>query len=69
MNRELGVPLGEGKLMGLQGEETAAWFGRARAALVNGVSSQFRYWGDDDTMVIDHGEGGHVITHTHMAQW
>ncbi|NNC39729.1 MAG: aspartate aminotransferase family protein [Acidimicrobiia bacterium] len=47
--------------MGLQGEKTAAWFDRARAALVNGVSSQFRYWGDDDTMVIDHGEGGHVI--------
>ncbi len=47
--------------MGLQGEQTAAWFRRAKAALVNGVSSQFRYWGDDDTMVIDHGEGGYVI--------
>lgn len=47
--------------MGLQGEQTAKWFNRAKVALVNGVSSQFRYWGDDDTMVIDHGEGGHVI--------
>ena len=47
--------------MGLQGEQTAAWFRRAKAALVNGVSSQFRYWGDDDTMVIARGEGGHVI--------
>lgn len=46
--------------MGLQGAETAAWFGRARAALVSGVSSGFRYLGDDDTMVISRGEGGHV---------
>ena len=47
--------------MGLQGEKTAAWFRRAKAALPNGVSSQFRYWGDDDTMIIERGEGGHVI--------
>jgi len=46
--------------MGLQGEKTAAWFGRARANLVNGVSSQFRYWGDADTLVIDRGEGAYV---------
>ena len=46
--------------MGLQGEKTAAWFTRARANLVNGVSSQFRYWGDDDTLVIDRGEGAYV---------
>lgn len=47
--------------MSLQGNETKAWFQRAQAKLVNGVSSQFRYWGDDDTIVIDHGEGGHLI--------
>lgn len=47
--------------MSLQGEKTAEWFDRASAALINGVSSQFRYWGDDDTIVIDHGEGGHLI--------
>lgn len=47
--------------MGLQGDKTAEWFDRAGSALVNGVSSQFRYWGDDDTIVIDHGEGGHLI--------
>lgn len=47
--------------MGLQGEKTAAWFARARANLVNGVSSQFRYWGDEDTLVIDHGEGAYVF--------
>jgi glutamate-1-semialdehyde 2,1-aminomutase len=47
--------------MGLQGSKTAEWYGRASAKLVNGVSSQFRYWGDDDTLVIDHGEGGYVF--------
>ena len=47
--------------MGLQGESTAKWYRRASEVLVNGVSSQFRYWSADDTLVIDHGEGGHVI--------
>ena len=47
--------------MSLQGEKTKAWFERASAVLVNGVSSQFRYWGDDDTIVIDHGEAGHLV--------
>jgi glutamate-1-semialdehyde 2,1-aminomutase len=47
--------------MSLQGEQTKQWFERARKVLVNGVSSQFRYWGDNDTIVIDHGEGGHLI--------
>jgi glutamate-1-semialdehyde 2,1-aminomutase len=46
--------------MGLQGERTAQWFQRSQNALVNGVSSMFRYWGPDDTPVIDRGEGGHV---------
>lgn len=46
--------------MGLQGNKTAEWFQRASANLINGVSSQFRYWGDQDTLVIDRGEGGHV---------
>ena len=46
--------------MGLQGTQTADWFERGKAALVNGVSSGFRYWGDDDTIVIDRGEGSHV---------
>ena len=47
--------------MSLQGDQTKKWFERGRKVLVNGVSSQFRYWGDDDTIVIDHGEGGHLI--------
>jgi glutamate-1-semialdehyde 2,1-aminomutase len=47
--------------MGLQGKKTAEWFQRAKATLVNGVSSGFRYCGDDDTLVIDHGEGAYVF--------
>jgi len=47
--------------MGLQGNKTAEWFARGKGALVNGVSSGFRYWGDDDTLVIDHGEGAYVF--------
>jgi glutamate-1-semialdehyde 2,1-aminomutase len=46
--------------MGLQGDKTGDWFRRASAKLINGVSSQFRYWGDDDTIIIDRGEGGHL---------
>lgn len=47
--------------MSLQGPETGQWFARATSVLINGVSSQFRYWGPEDTLVIDHGEGGHVF--------
>ena len=46
--------------MGLQGPTTAEWFARGRSALVDGVSSGYRYWGDDDTLVIDRGDGAHV---------
>ena len=47
--------------MGLQGKTTAEWFDRASTNLINGVSSQFRYWGPEDTLVIDRGKGGHVF--------
>jgi glutamate-1-semialdehyde 2,1-aminomutase len=47
--------------MSLQGTQTKEWFQRARSVLINGVSSQFRYWGDDDTIVIDHGKAGHIF--------
>src|SRR4030066_422001 len=47
--------------MGLQGKKTAKWFQRGKQSLVNGVSSGFRYWGEDDTLVIDHGEGAYVF--------
>jgi len=46
--------------MSLQGKQTAQWFERASSALINGVSSQFRYWGDEDTIVIERGEAGHI---------
>jgi glutamate-1-semialdehyde 2,1-aminomutase len=47
--------------MSLQGEQTKEWFKRAQASLVNGVSSQFRYWSDDDTIVIERGEAGYLF--------
>lgn len=47
--------------MGLQGSETAGWFKRADRALVSGVSSGFRYWGEDDTLVVERGEGAHLF--------
>jgi glutamate-1-semialdehyde 2,1-aminomutase len=47
--------------MGLQSDTTAEWFARAKNSLVNGVSSGFRYWGDEDTLVIDRGEGAYVF--------
>jgi len=46
--------------MGLQGKRGVEWFDRASSQLIKGVSSQFRYWGDEDTLVIERGEGGHV---------
>ncbi|MCI0677801.1 MAG: aspartate aminotransferase family protein [Actinobacteria bacterium] len=46
--------------MSLQGPDTADWYRRASAVLINGVSSQFRYWGPDDTLVIERGEGAYV---------
>jgi glutamate-1-semialdehyde 2,1-aminomutase len=46
--------------MSLQGPRTAEWFQRAAHNLVNGVSSGFRYMGDEDTLVIDRGEGAYV---------
>jgi len=36
------------------------WFARARAAMPWGVSSNFRYWGDDETMVIARGKGAYI---------
>ena len=47
--------------MGFQGPETAKWYRRATESLVKGTSSMFRYWSDDDTMVIARGEGGAVF--------
>jgi glutamate-1-semialdehyde 2,1-aminomutase len=45
----------------MRGPVTREWFDRAKRVLPNGVSSGFRYWGDDDTFVIDRGLGAHVF--------
>ncbi len=46
--------------MSIQGPKTAELFDRALAALVKGVSSGWRYWGDDDTIVLTGGKGAYV---------
>lgn len=45
----------------MRGPKTREWFERAKQVLPNGVSSGFRYWGEDETFVIDRGVGGHVF--------
>ena len=39
--------------MSMQGKKTRALFERAKAVMPYGVNSNFRYWGDDDTLVVD----------------
>jgi glutamate-1-semialdehyde 2,1-aminomutase len=46
--------------MSLQGKKTSALFEKARAVMPYGVNSNFRYWGDDDTLVIERGEGAYI---------
>ncbi len=43
--------------MGLQGEKTRKLFERASKVIPFGVNSNFRYWGEQDTLVVTHGEG------------
>lgn len=43
-----------------QGPTTHEWFARAKRSLVNGVSSNFRYLGDTESLVIDHAEGAYM---------
>ena len=38
-----------------------AHFRRAVERLPLGVSSTFRYWGDDRTIYVDHGKGGRTF--------
>lgn len=40
--------------------KTHALFERAREVIPYGVNSNFRYWGDDNTLVITRGEGAHI---------
>jgi glutamate-1-semialdehyde 2,1-aminomutase len=46
--------------MSMQGPKTNELFDRALAVMPYGVNSNFRYWGDDDTLVIKRGEGAYV---------
>lgn len=46
--------------MRLQGEKTAALFKRSKRVIPHGVNSNFRYWGDEDTLIIKKGEGAYV---------
>ena len=46
--------------MSLQGPKTNTLFQKASEVIPYGVNSNFRYWGDDDTLVISRGEGAYV---------
>jgi glutamate-1-semialdehyde 2,1-aminomutase len=46
--------------MSMQGPKTKELFQKALQYIPHGVNSNFRYWGDDDTVVIDHGEGAYI---------
>jgi glutamate-1-semialdehyde 2,1-aminomutase len=46
--------------MSIQGNKSNALFKKAKAVIPYGVNSNFRYWGDDDTLVITRGEGTYV---------
>jgi glutamate-1-semialdehyde 2,1-aminomutase len=44
----------------MQGPKTKELFQKALQYIPHGVNSNFRYWGDDDTVVIDRGEGAYI---------
>ena len=46
--------------MSIQGEKTKALFEQGKRVIPYGVNSNFRYWGDEHTLVIDRGEGAYV---------
>ena len=46
--------------MSLQGPKTRELFNRAKAVIPHGVNSNFRYWGEEDTLIIDRGEGAYI---------
>ena len=46
--------------MSIQGPKTSALFKKAKAVIPFGVNSNFRYWGDDDTLIATRGEGAYV---------
>jgi len=46
--------------MGIQGKKTSELFQKAKKVMPYGVNSNFRYWGDDDTLIATRGEGTYV---------
>jgi len=46
--------------MSLQGPKTKEVFQKALKYIPHGVNSNFRYWGDDDTVVVSRGEGPYI---------
>ena len=46
--------------MSLQGPKTQQLFKQASEAIPYGVNSNFRYWGDEDTLIIERGDGTYV---------
>lgn len=46
--------------MSMQGPNSDKLFDKAKTLMPYGVNSNFRYWGDDDTLIIDRGEGTYV---------
>ncbi len=46
--------------MALQGKKTRALYQQAQKVIPYGINSNFRYWGPDDTLVIERGEGAYV---------
>ncbi len=46
--------------MGLQGKKTKEMYQRAMKVIPHGVNSNFRYWGENDTLVIERGQGAYI---------
>lgn len=46
--------------MSIQGKKTSELFQKAKAVMPYGVNSNFRYWGDDDTLIATRGEGTYI---------
>ncbi|GAB4580065.1 MAG: glutamate-1-semialdehyde 2,1-aminomutase [Anaerolineales bacterium] len=46
--------------MSLQGQQTKAFFQRARDVFPYGVNSNFRYWGEEDTLIISRAHGPYL---------
>ncbi len=46
--------------MSLQGDKTKKFYQEAMKHIPYGVNSNFRYWGEEDTLVIERGEGAYI---------